>query len=57
MPGGSLVVTVHPSGSVDLTGPAVLVAQGTLDEAALRGYAESSSAISEALASAPVSPA
>ena len=33
VPGGALVVTVHPTGTADLTGPAVLVARGTLDEA------------------------
>ena len=36
VPGGSLVVTVHPDDQVDLTGPAVLVASGTLDPDWLR---------------------
>ncbi len=58
VPGGSLVVTVHPSGTADLTGPAVLVAEGTFEVEGLAGYAESaSSPFSLARASAPVSPA
>ena len=33
VPGGTLSVTEHPDGRVDLTGPAVLVAEGTVDPA------------------------
>ncbi|MGW8352018.1 diaminopimelate epimerase [Streptomyces wedmorensis] len=38
--GGTLVITEHPDGSVDMTGPAVIVAEGVLDPtwwAAARG--------------------
>ena len=56
VPGGSLVVTVHPDGTADLTGPAILVAEGTFDLAGLDAYA-GSSAPGFARASAPVSPA
>ncbi|MFB6839452.1 diaminopimelate epimerase [Streptomyces sp. NPDC056361] len=31
--GGTLVITEHPDGGVDMTGPAVIVAEGTLDPA------------------------
>jgi len=61
VPGGSLVVTVHPAGTVDLTGPAVLVATGTLGgdwvERHAPDLAGQSSLSGSARASAPVSPA
>ena len=59
VPGGSLVVTLHPGGTADLTGPAVLVAEGTLDAAWLERYAGPPEApVSDrARASAPASPA
>ncbi|KOX16412.1 diaminopimelate epimerase [Streptomyces sp. NRRL F-6491] len=31
--GGTLVITEHPDGRIDMTGPAVIVAEGTLDPA------------------------
>ncbi|WP_330333001.1 diaminopimelate epimerase [Streptomyces sp. NBC_00536] len=33
LPGGTLVITEHPDGSVDMTGPAVIVAAGEFDAA------------------------
>lgn len=33
LPGGTLTITEHPDGSVDMTGPAVIVAEGTIDPA------------------------
>lgn len=33
LPGGTLTVTEHPDGSVDMTGAAVIVAEGTIDPA------------------------
>jgi diaminopimelate epimerase len=33
LPGGTLVITEHPDGRIDMTGPAVIVASGTFDEA------------------------
>ncbi|MEI7032932.1 diaminopimelate epimerase [Streptomyces pratensis] len=33
LPGGTLVVTEHPDGAVDMTGPAVIVAEGVIDPA------------------------
>ncbi|MFJ3975377.1 diaminopimelate epimerase [Streptomyces sp. NPDC090021] len=33
LPGGTLVITEHPDGRIDMTGPAVIVAAGTFDEA------------------------
>ncbi|MDJ0381908.1 diaminopimelate epimerase [Streptomyces sp. G-G2] len=33
LPGGTLVITEHPDGSVDMTGPAVIVAAGEFDPA------------------------
>ncbi|MET9925071.1 MULTISPECIES: diaminopimelate epimerase [unclassified Streptomyces] len=33
LPGGTLTITEHPDGSVDMTGPAVIVAEGTFDPA------------------------
>jgi diaminopimelate epimerase len=36
VPGGSLRVTERPDGAVEMTGPAVIVAEGTLDPALLR---------------------
>jgi diaminopimelate epimerase len=58
VPGGTLVVTVHPACTADLKGPAVLVAEGSFQAEGLAGYTGSSSpALSLARASAPVSPA
>jgi diaminopimelate epimerase len=31
VPGGRLVITEHPDGSVEMTGPAVIVAEGEID--------------------------
>lgn len=31
LPGGRLVITEHPDGQIDMTGPAVIVAEGELD--------------------------
>ncbi len=33
LPGGRLVITEHPDGQIDMTGPAVIVAAGAFDEA------------------------
>ncbi|PVE04248.1 diaminopimelate epimerase [Streptomyces scopuliridis RB72] len=33
LPGGRLVITEHPDGEIDMTGPAVIVAEGYLDPA------------------------
>ncbi|KOG91421.1 hypothetical protein ADK38_03285 [Streptomyces varsoviensis] len=33
LPGGRLLITENPDGTVDMTGPAVIVAEGTLDPA------------------------
>ncbi|MFB6981304.1 diaminopimelate epimerase [Streptomyces scopuliridis] len=33
LPGGRLVITEHPDGEIDMTGPAVIVAEGHLDPA------------------------
>ncbi|MFB6906007.1 diaminopimelate epimerase [Streptomyces bacillaris] len=33
LPGGTLTITEHPDGSVDMTGAAVIVAEGTIDPA------------------------
>ncbi|KFK85063.1 diaminopimelate epimerase [Streptomyces sp. JS01] len=33
LPGGTLVITEHPDGAVDMTGPAVIVAEGVIDPA------------------------
>ncbi|WP_411076443.1 diaminopimelate epimerase [Streptomyces sp. cmx-4-7] len=38
--GGTLVITEHPDGRIDMTGPAVIVAEGTLDPAWLAEGAE-----------------
>ncbi|GHB01040.1 diaminopimelate epimerase [Streptomyces termitum] len=35
--GGTLVITEHPDGEIEMTGPAVIVAEGTLDPAWLAG--------------------
>ncbi|MER7621760.1 diaminopimelate epimerase [Streptomyces sp. NPDC126503] len=35
--GGTLVITEHPDGAIEMTGPAVIVAEGTLDPAWLAG--------------------
>ncbi|PWI45179.1 diaminopimelate epimerase [Streptomyces sp. ICBB 8177] len=37
VPGGRLVITERPDGRVEMTGPAVIVAEGTVDMAWLRG--------------------
>ncbi|WP_274563065.1 diaminopimelate epimerase [Streptomyces spiramyceticus] len=31
LPGGRLVITEHPDGAIEMTGPAVIVAEGTID--------------------------
>ncbi|MEV3898240.1 diaminopimelate epimerase [Streptomyces anulatus] len=31
LPGGTLVITEHPDGAIDMTGPAVIVAEGVID--------------------------
>jgi diaminopimelate epimerase len=31
LPGGTLVITEHPDGGIDMTGPAVIVAEGVID--------------------------
>jgi diaminopimelate epimerase len=36
VPGGRLILTEHPDGTVEMTGPAVIVAEGTFDPALLR---------------------
>ncbi|MFC8275504.1 diaminopimelate epimerase [Streptomyces sp. NPDC057271] len=36
--GGSLTITEHPDGEVEMTGPAVIVAEGTIDPAWLGGH-------------------
>ncbi|NED81562.1 diaminopimelate epimerase [Streptomyces sp. SID11233] len=33
LPGGTLVITEHPDGEIEMTGPAVIVAQGKIDPA------------------------
>lgn len=33
LPGGSLVITEHPDGGIEMTGPAVIVAEGMIDPA------------------------
>ncbi|WP_432105627.1 diaminopimelate epimerase [Streptomyces sp. bgisy091] len=33
LPGGTLVITEHPDGGIDMTGPAVIVAEGVIDPA------------------------
>ncbi|MCH0540929.1 diaminopimelate epimerase [Streptomyces sp. MUM 203J] len=33
VPGGTLVITEHPDGEIEMTGPAVIVAEGTVDPA------------------------
>ncbi|MFH9607302.1 diaminopimelate epimerase [Streptomyces sp. NPDC017448] len=33
LPGGTLVITEHPDGAIDMTGPAVIVAEGVIDQA------------------------
>ncbi|MEU8699796.1 diaminopimelate epimerase [Streptomyces sp. NPDC048680] len=33
LPGGTLVITEHPHGEIEMTGPAVIVAEGTIDPA------------------------
>ncbi|MEU5716010.1 diaminopimelate epimerase [Streptomyces sp. NPDC020403] len=33
LPGGTLVITEHPDGGIDMTGPAVIVAEGMIDPA------------------------
>ncbi|MEU3374269.1 diaminopimelate epimerase [Streptomyces sp. NPDC006660] len=35
LPGGTLVITEHPDGEIEMTGPAVIVAEGTVDPALL----------------------
>ncbi|GAA3003643.1 diaminopimelate epimerase [Streptomyces fulvorobeus] len=35
LPGGTLMITEHPDGAVDMTGPAVIVAEGFIDPALL----------------------
>ncbi|MFE5512992.1 diaminopimelate epimerase [Streptomyces sp. NPDC056529] len=35
--GGTLVITEHPDGRIDMTGPAVIVAEGTVDPTRLAG--------------------
>ncbi|CAM5712188.1 Diaminopimelate epimerase OS=Streptomyces tendae OX=1932 GN=dapF PE=3 SV=1 [Streptomyces tendae] len=37
VPGGTLVITEHPDGEVEMTGPAVIVAEGEFDSAWLEG--------------------
>ncbi|MGX1782358.1 diaminopimelate epimerase [Streptomyces diastaticus] len=37
LPGGRLVITEYPDGSVDMTGPAVIVAEGEIDAGRLAG--------------------
>ncbi|MGG7614156.1 diaminopimelate epimerase, partial [Streptomyces sp. ZG43] len=37
LPGGRLVITEYPDGSVDMTGPAVIVAEGEIDAGQLAG--------------------
>ncbi|MFF5425512.1 MULTISPECIES: diaminopimelate epimerase [unclassified Streptomyces] len=38
--GGTLVITEHPDGAIEMTGPAVIVAEGTVDPAWLAGPAD-----------------
>ncbi len=33
LPGGTLVITEHPDGEIEMTGPAVIVAEGRIDQA------------------------
>lgn len=33
LPGGTLVITEHPDGGIEMTGPAVIVAEGKIDPA------------------------
>ncbi|MFE9697366.1 diaminopimelate epimerase [Streptomyces sp. NPDC006270] len=35
LPGGALVITEHPDGAIDMTGPAVIVAEGVIDPSLL----------------------
>ncbi|MFJ6442359.1 diaminopimelate epimerase [Streptomyces sp. NPDC091649] len=35
LPGGTLVITEHPDGAIDMTGPAVIVAEGVIDPSLL----------------------
>ncbi|MFJ2402564.1 diaminopimelate epimerase [Streptomyces xanthochromogenes] len=35
LPGGTLVITEHPDGEIEMTGPAVIVAEGVIDPALL----------------------
>ncbi|MGK5530218.1 diaminopimelate epimerase [Streptomyces sp. URMC 129] len=42
VPGGRLVITEHPGGEVTMTGPAVIVAEGTIDPAWLAAPADHS---------------
>ncbi|WP_399890014.1 diaminopimelate epimerase [Streptomyces sp. BBFR51] len=37
VPGGTLVITEHPDGGIEMTGPAVIVAEGEFDSAWLEG--------------------
>ncbi|MGW8065065.1 diaminopimelate epimerase [Streptomyces ziwulingensis] len=37
VPGGTLVITEHPDGEIEMTGPAVIVAEGEIDAAWLEG--------------------
>ncbi|MEV6881238.1 diaminopimelate epimerase [Streptomyces sp. NPDC051135] len=37
VPGGTLVITEHPDGEIEMTGPAVIVAEGEFDSAWLEG--------------------
>ncbi|WP_435600689.1 diaminopimelate epimerase [Streptomyces sp. C10-9-1] len=39
LPGGRLVITEHPDGAIDMTGAAVIVAEGTVEPALLAGTA------------------
>ncbi len=38
LPGGTLVITEHPDGAIDMTGPAVIVAEGVIDPAWLETF-------------------
>lgn len=40
LPGGTLTITEHPDGAVDMTGAAVIVAEGTIDPAWLEAAAD-----------------
>jgi diaminopimelate epimerase len=37
VPGGTLVITERPDGEIEMTGPAVIVAEGEFDSAWLEG--------------------